>query len=309
MTIDAGPGRSAGGRGPGRRSRTGPTGRDAAGVRAPGPAGLGHPAGGRPEGRSGCDEVGPARSSTNYRGDARARGRSGSALAAVGGRRRRCWSRPLRRGRGGRVGRARRGCLLVVRGRGLIDDLAPDGPRGLRNHLRSLAEGHMTTGLLKVLVTIGAAAVVVVAPAGPWAPYAGSSADRAAGRVRERLERAGRASRDGRSRPSCCPALALPVWGELVERAGDRRPVRRRRSLALPLDLRETRDARRRRVEPARVRGGARRSPTSCPTPGCRSRPAVAVGLNVRGRDRLVQSRDRGDAAAPLGRRGSAGEP
>lgn len=53
------------------------------------------------------------------------------------------------------------GGLLLVFGAGLIDDLAPPGPRGLRGHLRSVASGRMTTGLLKVVVTVGAAVVVV----------------------------------------------------------------------------------------------------------------------------------------------------
>jgi len=44
---------------------------------------------------------------------------------------------------------------------GLVDDLAPVGPRGLRNHLRSLASGHMTTGILKLVVTIGSAVLGV----------------------------------------------------------------------------------------------------------------------------------------------------
>ncbi len=52
------------------------------------------------------------------------------------------------------------GCLLVFAA-GLVDDLATPGPRGIRNHLRSLAAGRMTTGLLKVVVTTGAAIVVV----------------------------------------------------------------------------------------------------------------------------------------------------
>lgn len=50
----------------------------------------------------------------------------------------------------------------LVFGAGLIDDLYPIGPRGLRRHLRSLLDGHMTTGILK-LVTIVACAVVLVA--------------------------------------------------------------------------------------------------------------------------------------------------
>ena len=51
--------------------------------------------------------------------------------------------------------------LLLVSAAGLVDDLVPIGPRGLRGHGRSLLEGHMTTGILKVLVTTGAAIVVV----------------------------------------------------------------------------------------------------------------------------------------------------
>jgi UDP-GlcNAc:undecaprenyl-phosphate/decaprenyl-phosphate GlcNAc-1-phosphate transferase len=51
--------------------------------------------------------------------------------------------------------------LLLVFGAGLIDDLAPAGPRGLRGHLRSVASGRPTTGLVKVLVTVGSAVVVI----------------------------------------------------------------------------------------------------------------------------------------------------
>lgn len=53
------------------------------------------------------------------------------------------------------------GGVLLVFAAGLIDDLAPAGPRGLRNHFRALAAGRMTTGILKVVVASGAAAVVV----------------------------------------------------------------------------------------------------------------------------------------------------
>ena len=47
---------------------------------------------------------------------------------------------------------------------GLVDDLVPEGPRGLRGHLRALAGGHVTTGIVK-LFTIGAVSVVTVAAA------------------------------------------------------------------------------------------------------------------------------------------------
>jgi UDP-N-acetylmuramyl pentapeptide phosphotransferase/UDP-N-acetylglucosamine-1-phosphate transferase len=44
---------------------------------------------------------------------------------------------------------------------GLIDDLTPAGPRGLRGHVRGLAEGRVSTGILKVVVILGASIVVV----------------------------------------------------------------------------------------------------------------------------------------------------
>lgn len=52
---------------------------------------------------------------------------------------------------------------------GLVDDLVPGGPRGLRGHLRALASGRMTTGILKVFVV--AAASVVVAAVLPGRPF------------------------------------------------------------------------------------------------------------------------------------------
>jgi UDP-N-acetylmuramyl pentapeptide phosphotransferase/UDP-N-acetylglucosamine-1-phosphate transferase len=53
----------------------------------------------------------------------------------------------------------------LIAAAGLVDDLAPGGPRGLRGHLTALAGGHVTTGIVK-LFTIGAVSVVTVA-AGP----------------------------------------------------------------------------------------------------------------------------------------------
>ncbi len=79
---------------------------------------------------------------------------------------------------GGHVGRAGWGALassLLVAGACLIDDLVPIGPRGLRNHLRSLADGHMTTGVLKFVVIVGAGVVAVaLQPGRPgWVRVAG----------------------------------------------------------------------------------------------------------------------------------------
>jgi hypothetical protein len=60
------------------------------------------------------------------------------------------------------------GCLVVFAA-GLVDDLVADGPRGLRRHLRALAAGRMTTGVVKLAVAVGAAALVVaVEPSRPW---------------------------------------------------------------------------------------------------------------------------------------------
>ena len=53
------------------------------------------------------------------------------------------------------------GAGLLVFAAGLIDELLPIGPRGIRAHLREAASGRMTTGALKVLVTVAAAVVVV----------------------------------------------------------------------------------------------------------------------------------------------------
>jgi hypothetical protein len=53
------------------------------------------------------------------------------------------------------------GGSMLVFAAGLVDDLAQTGPRGLRAHLRSLAAGRVTTGIVKLVVIAGSAAVVV----------------------------------------------------------------------------------------------------------------------------------------------------
>jgi hypothetical protein len=127
------------------------------------------------------------------------------------------------------------GCLLVFAA-GLVDDLAPAGPRGLRNHARSLAQGHMTTGILKVLVTTGAA-VVVVALQGDRATYArlcaivllASSAN-----VWNGLDvRPGRALK-----AFLLPGLVFVVWGTLRD-APAIAGLLAAALVVLPLDLRE----------------------------------------------------------------------
>ena len=51
---------------------------------------------------------------------------------------------------------------------GLLDDLLPGGPRGLGGHLRALFRGRLTTGIVKaVAAVLAAAAVVLAAPHRP----------------------------------------------------------------------------------------------------------------------------------------------
>ena len=55
---------------------------------------------------------------------------------------------------------------LLVFAAGLVDDLLGAGPRGLRAHLRSLAAGHVSAGILKLFVIAGASVVAVAAASG-----------------------------------------------------------------------------------------------------------------------------------------------
>jgi UDP-GlcNAc:undecaprenyl-phosphate/decaprenyl-phosphate GlcNAc-1-phosphate transferase len=60
------------------------------------------------------------------------------------------------------------GCVLIFAA-GLVDDLVPGGPRGLRNHARAVSEGRVTTGIVKVVIAVGAAVVVVaLEPSRAW---------------------------------------------------------------------------------------------------------------------------------------------
>ena len=102
--------------------------------------------------------------------------------------------------------------LLLVFGAGLIDDLAPASPRGLRAHLRSVASGDPTTGLLKVLVIAGSAVLVIaLQPARPTTvDVLGVVLLAASANVWNGLDVA-----PGRSlKAFVLPALAFAVWGE-----------------------------------------------------------------------------------------------
>jgi UDP-GlcNAc:undecaprenyl-phosphate/decaprenyl-phosphate GlcNAc-1-phosphate transferase len=56
--------------------------------------------------------------------------------------------------------------LALVLAAGLVDDLLPSGPRGIREHLRALAAGRVSTGIVELVVVAGAAAVTVAAVPG-----------------------------------------------------------------------------------------------------------------------------------------------
>jgi hypothetical protein len=50
---------------------------------------------------------------------------------------------------------------VTVFAAGLVDDLTTDGPRGIRAHVRELAAARITSGIVKVVVIVGASATVV----------------------------------------------------------------------------------------------------------------------------------------------------
>jgi hypothetical protein len=115
------------------------------------------------------------------------------------------------------VGAAGWGALggsLLVFAAGLVDDLAQAGPRGLRAHLRALASGRVTTGIVKLVVIAGSAAVVVALQpdrAG-YAAVCGVVLLAACANVWNGLDVV-----PGRSlKAFLLPAIAFLVWGEIA---------------------------------------------------------------------------------------------
>lgn len=126
--------------------------------------------------------------------------------------------------------------LLLVFAAGLVDDVAPVGPRGVRNHLRSLAAGRMTTGILKLLVAVGAAVVVVALQPErpPFVRLAAVVLLAASANVWNGLD-----VRPGRALKAFLPpAVVFLAWGE-VENAPAILGLLVAALLVLPLDLRE----------------------------------------------------------------------
>jgi hypothetical protein len=127
--------------------------------------------------------------------------------------------------------------LLLVFGAGLFDDLAPDGPRGIRNHLRSVAGGQLTTGLLKVVVILGSAILVVVLlpERQAYATVAGVVLLAGCANVWNGLDVA-----PGRSlKAFLVPSVAFAAWGTIAD-APALAGLLIGAVLVLPFDLRES---------------------------------------------------------------------
>jgi hypothetical protein len=140
----------------------------------------------------------------------------------------------------GAVTRAGWGALvatLFVFAAGLVDDLAPAGPRGLRNHLRALSTGRVSTGIVKLIVIVAAAVVsIALQPGGSgWTRVAGVILVSACANVWNGLDvRPGRAIKFGLvallglvgadlavlpTLPGVAIGSATALWFDLKERA------------------------------------------------------------------------------------------
>ena len=129
------------------------------------------------------------------------------------------------------------GGLLLVFGAGVVDDLAPAGPRGIRDHLRSAASGRPTTGLLKIVVILGSAILVVVLlpPRPAYAAVAGVVLLAGCANVWNGLDVA-----PGRClKAFLVPAVAFAAWGSIAE-APALVGLLIGAVLVLPFDLRES---------------------------------------------------------------------
>ncbi len=126
--------------------------------------------------------------------------------------------------------------LFLVSAAGLVDDLAPPGPRGLRAHLRALLSGRMTTGALKALVALGAGVVVIALqpPRPGWARLAGVVLLLSSTNLWNGLD-----VRPGRALKAFVPVAAWFAIGGPLARFPGALGALLGALLALPLDLRE----------------------------------------------------------------------
>lgn len=100
----------------------------------------------------------------------------------------------------------------LVAAAGLADDLTPAGPRGLRAHLRALAGGRVSTGIVKLFTIVGVAVVVMASSEDRSAParVAGAIVIAAAANLWNGLDvRPGRALKFGYL---AAPAVFLCAW-------------------------------------------------------------------------------------------------
>ncbi len=126
---------------------------------------------------------------------------------------------------------------MLVFAAGLVDDLVPNGPRGIRDHLGALASGHVSTGIIKVLVIVASAVVAVALQSERpgWIRVAGVVLVAACANVWNGLDvRPGRAIKFGLvamvglvgvdlamlpTLPGVAVASVLALWPDLRERA------------------------------------------------------------------------------------------
>lgn len=129
------------------------------------------------------------------------------------------------------------GGSLLVAAAGLVDDLNPGGPRGLRGHVRALASFRVTTGAVKLVVVSAVALVVVAAlPSRPLPVLlAGAVAIAACANLWNGLDVV-----PGRALKAFLPA-AVAVWlgGPALGLAPILPGVVATAALAVPFDLRE----------------------------------------------------------------------
>lgn len=129
------------------------------------------------------------------------------------------------------------GGSLLVFAAGMVDDLSPEGPRGLRSHLKALAQLRVTTGILKLFVVAAVSLVVVVSlpRRGLGVEVAGIAAIAACANLWNGLD-----VRPGRALKAFLPvAVSALVFGISLRLMPTLPGVLIAAVVALPLDLRE----------------------------------------------------------------------
>ncbi len=129
------------------------------------------------------------------------------------------------------------GGSLLVFAAGVVDDLSPVGPRGLRGHLKALVRLRVTTGILKVFVIAAVSLVVVVSLPRRrlWVEIAGIAAIAACANLWNGLD-----VRPGRALKAFLPvAVSALVFGISLRLMPTLPGVLMAAAVALPIDLKE----------------------------------------------------------------------